>query len=116
MGKRVLVVDDHADTATMLAVQLEAIGCECQAFMDGRTAVASATAFAPDVALVDLDLPDIDGFAVAEALRAGAGTRPLCLIALTGRYEYRQRALALGFDHFVLKPIGLAKLRSLLAA
>src|SRR5690348_5721196 len=81
---RVLVVDDHVDCVLSIGRLLEALGYRVRLALDGRGAVDSASHFRPEAALVDLSLPDLDGFGVAERLRALPETRDAYLIAMTG--------------------------------
>jgi CheY-like chemotaxis protein len=104
---RVLVVDDYPDVPAAICSLLTAFGHECRGAKSGREGLAVASEFWPDIALIDLDLPDVSGFDVARALRARAEGRPVFLVALTGwnMPETRIKAVAAGFDHQVLKPI-----------
>ena len=117
-GLKVLVVDDNVDAAQMLATLLEMSGYEVKVEYDGKGALASALQAPPDVALLDIGLPDIDGHELARRLRAMPETTQAMLVALTGygQEEDRQRAHHAGFDHHMAKPADLAKLLELLAA
>ena len=116
-GLRVLVVDDNVDAAQMLGTLLEMNGYEVDVAYDGRSALASALHAPPDVALLDIGLPDIDGHELARRLRAMPETTQAMLVALTGygQEQDRQRAHNAGFDHHMAKPADLAKLLELLA-
>ena len=116
-GLKVLVVDDNVDAAQMLATLLEMNGYEVDVAYDGEGALASAVQAPPDVALLDIGLPDIDGHELARRLRAMPETTQAVLVALTGygQAEDRQRAHSAGFDHHMAKPADLAKLLELLA-
>jgi CheY-like chemotaxis protein len=111
--RRVLVVDDNADAATLLSVLLEAHGHQVRVAHDAEDALVTQASFAADVALLDIGLPDINGYDLARQLRASA-TRPLRLIAVTGWGQDgdRERARAAGFDGHLTKP---AQLETLLA-
>jgi DNA-binding response OmpR family regulator len=113
--RRVLVVDDYPDAADMLAEVLELRGDQVAVAHDAEAALAIAAEFAPQIALLDLRLPKMDGFELASELRRrhGAG---LVLIAMTGlsRPEERARATEVGFGHYLVKPIDLAELQALL--
>ena len=116
-GLKVLVVDDNVDAAQMLATLLEMNGYEVDVAYDGRGALASVVQAPPDVALLDIGLPDIDGHELARRLRAIPETTQAVLVALTGygQEEDRRNAYQAGFDHHMAKPADLAKLLELLA-
>jgi len=105
-GCRILVVDDNHDAAEATKVLLELGGHEVKMVSDGSEALASAPVFAPDVVLLDIGLPMMDGYQVARRLREVAQTRASCLIALTGYGQPadRGRAMEAGFDHHLTKP------------
>ncbi|MEO8312128.1 MAG: response regulator [Caldimonas sp.] len=106
VGCRILVVDDNHDAAEATKVLLELAGHEVKMVGDGGDALASAPVFAPDVVLLDIGLPQMDGYEVARRLRQLAETRASCLIALTGYGQPgdRERARLAGFDHHLTKP------------
>lgn len=113
---RVLVVDDNVDAADTLATFLDMLGLQTEQAHDGPTALAAAPGFAPDVVLLDIGLPGMDGYEVARALRADPRLGRVRLVALTGwgADEDRRRALAAGFDHHLTKPVDLTVLEELL--
>jgi signal transduction histidine kinase/CheY-like chemotaxis protein len=104
---RVLLVDDHDDARSMLRLMLELLGYGVLEAADGLKGIEIAAAERPDVAVVDIGLPEIDGYEVARRLRADERTRGMGLIALTGygQDEDRRRALAAGFDEHLVKPV-----------
>src|SRR6185436_16487600 len=106
---RVLLVDDDIDSVISVGRVLRAVGYEVCAALDGKDAITRATEFHPDAALIDLSLPVIDGFAVAERLRSMPETRGALLIALTGwgREIYSTRATDSGFDLHLVKPVSM---------
>jgi PAS domain S-box-containing protein len=113
---RVLVVDDNEDAAETLAMTLEFYGCEVRTAPTAARALEVLPEFAPAVALLDIGLPDMNGYDLARAVRqlpAGAG---LTLIATTGwgQQKDRERAFAAGFDRHLTKPIDFELLRSYL--
>jgi PAS domain S-box-containing protein len=108
---RVLVVDDNVDAANVLAHLLRLAGHEVSLAYDGPAALAAATAVPPDLVLLDIGLPGMDGYAVAERLRASGHARA-ALVALSGygREDDIRRSRAAGFDHHLVKPIDFAEL------
>jgi CheY-like chemotaxis protein len=115
-GSRILVVDDSVDSAETLAELLKIWGHEVHLAHDGPAAVAAAREYKPEIVLLDIGLPGMDGFAVARELRK-EGTGGRLLVALTGYGEQqdRDRAAAAGFDHHLVKPIDPDSLQKLLA-
>lgn len=108
----ILVVDDNTDAAKSLAILLSLSGHEAEVRHDGRSALEAVRALAPDVVLLDLGLPDIDGYEVCRTLRRGPGPRNLTLVAVSGRGDDEARRLSLeaGFDAHLLKPIDQTEL------
>jgi PAS domain S-box-containing protein len=112
---KVLVADDNRDAADSLSILLQRDGHEVLKAYEGNAALAAAEAFRPDVALLDIGMPGLNGYEVAEQIRAQPWGREITLIALTGwgQAQDRQRALAAGFDHHVTKPVEPEKLQAL---
>jgi signal transduction histidine kinase/CheY-like chemotaxis protein len=115
---RVIVVDDNQDAAQMLATLLEVQGHVVSVEYDGRGALLRARIERPHVMLLDIGLPDTDGYALARQLRAIPELRGLTLIALTGYGQEADRRLAeeAGFDHHLVKPADLAQVSTILAS
>ena len=113
----VLVVEDNADARETLQMVLTLMGHQVEVAADGVSGLEKALALAPDVALVDLGLPGLDGYEVARRLRASGGN-DVFLVAVTGygAREDRERALAAGFDAHVTKPLDAARLEEILAS
>jgi CheY-like chemotaxis protein len=111
---RVLIIEDNVDARSALRAWLEAAGHEDHEAADGERGVSSAAALEPDVALVDIGLPLMDGYEVARRLRAANGR--LRLVALTGhgQDEDRRRALEAGFDAHLVKPVDLERLAAVI--
>ena len=105
-GRRVLVIDDNIDAAESIAVFLRLEGHEVRTVSDGAQAIAIAQVFAPQVAVVDIGLPGMNGYEVARRLRLKGAEGPALLIALTGygQKEDRARSTEAGFDHHFVKP------------
>lgn len=115
--RRVLVVDDYPDSADMLAEALEDMGHRVAVAHDGESALVIADNFAPQIAILDLRLPQMDGFELAGKLKQSHGA-DVVLVAMTGlsRPEERSKAAQVGFEHYFVKPIDLEKLQELFAA
>lgn len=113
---RVLVVEDNPDLGTTLSRLLTRWGHEADWVRHGSAALDRALAFRPDTAFIDIGLPQMDGFAVAERLRASPGLVGLRLVAMSGYGDENDRARAMraGFNEFLLKPVDPAFLRRLL--
>jgi len=114
---RILVVDDNVDMAQSLGRLLEHAGHTITTAHDGHLALEAARTFQPDVIVLDIGLPGLDGYRVAEALRrepAFAGVR-LVAVSGYGQAEDRSRTKAAGFDHHLVKPVDFSQLVSVLA-
>ena len=116
-SRRVLVVDDNVDSAESLALWLRLVGHEVRLVHEGLAALEEARVFRPEIVVLDIGLPDIDGYQVAELLRQEAGLEGMLLIALTGygQDEDRQRCYDAGFDEHLIKPVDPASLEALLS-
>ncbi len=115
---RVLIADDNRDAAKMLAGVLEALGSDVAVAHDGIEAVALARTTQPDLVLLDIGMPGLDGYQAASRIRSEAdGGKTMRIVALTGwgQEEDRRRTQAAGFDEHLVKPTDLATLRRLLA-
>jgi two-component system, sensor histidine kinase len=114
--RRVLVIEDDPDGAETLRALLEADGHEVSVCLDGRSGLAQARSMQPDVAILDIGLPDCTGYEIARLLHADEGFENTTFVALTGygSEKDRQRAREAGFDHHLTKPIDFATLRALL--
>jgi len=116
--RRVLVVEDNADARESLRLLLEMAGHEVETCEDAPGGLARLATFRPDVALIDVGLPGVDGYALARLARDTPHGRRARLVALTGygQADDRRRALAAGFDVHVTKPVDPARLEALIAA
>jgi signal transduction histidine kinase/ActR/RegA family two-component response regulator len=114
--RRVLVVDDNVDAADSLVLLLRVSGQEVRVAYDGPTALLIAEAFRPQLVLLDIGMPGMDGYAVAQRLRRQPGLEGVTLVAVTGwgQEEDRQRSHEAGFDHHLVKPADPAALQRLL--
>jgi CheY-like chemotaxis protein len=112
---RILVVDDNEDAAELLAEVLEARGLATRVAHDGPAALDVARSFDPELALLDIGLPEMDGYELARRLRAQPGGDRLRLIALTGYQATSDPEVTRGarFDAHLVKPVDIAKLESL---
>ena len=113
---RVLVVDDNVAAAQTLAKVLELWGHDCRVVHTGELVMDTVRAFEPDVVLLDINMPGMDGYAVAATLRQDPTHGRINLIATTGHDhdEVRRKILDVGFDGHLLKPLQLDSLQSLL--
>jgi PAS domain S-box-containing protein len=114
--RRLLVVDDNVDAATSQADLLRLLGHEVEVAYSGEDALEKAKAFSPEIVLLDLGMPGMDGFEVARRLRAAPGDKPIKLVAQTGwgQEEDRRRTREAGFDAHLAKPVDMASLQQLL--
>jgi signal transduction histidine kinase/ActR/RegA family two-component response regulator len=117
-SRRILLVEDNDDVRTSLSILLEARGYLVQETGSGTAALELAAAIMPEIVIVDIGLPDLDGYEVARRLRQRETSRTCYLVALTGygQPEDERNALEAGFDVHVVKPISPADLDALLAA
>ncbi len=115
-SRRVLVVDDNVDAADSLALLLRVSGQEVRVAYDGPTALLITEAFRPQLVLLDIGMPQMDGYEVARRLRRQPGLEGVTLVAVTGwgQEEDRQRSREAGFDHHLTKPADPAALQRLL--
>jgi CheY-like chemotaxis protein len=114
-GHRVLLVDDDADSSEPLSLLLQAKGHQTRVANGGEDAIVAASAFQPQVVLLDLGLPGMDGYEVARRLRQQPLGQAVVLVALTGwaGREVRDRAAEAGFDYHLVKPVNWEELESI---
>ncbi len=115
--RSILIIEDNVDAAEMLQEFLRSVGHDVDVVHDGLSGVEAAVAGTHDIGIVDIGLPALNGYEVAQRLRADERTKGMSLVALTGygSPEQHERALAAGFDHHVLKPVDPSNLLRLLA-
>jgi PAS domain S-box-containing protein len=115
-SQRILVVDDNVDSATTMALMLKTMGHEAVVVYDGPAAIETAVRVSPTLILLDIGLPGMNGYVVAEQLRATPGLGNVLIAALTGYGDEqdRKRSREAGFDYHFVKPLGLPQLQSLL--
>jgi CheY-like chemotaxis protein/two-component sensor histidine kinase len=115
---RVLVVDDNRDAADSLAMLLRLQGAEVAVEYNGPSALETLAEFRPQLILLDLGMPQMDGYEVARQIRGQVEYKSICLVALTGwgQPDDRRRSTSVGFDHHLLKPVNLRALKSILSA
>jgi two-component system CheB/CheR fusion protein len=113
---RILVVDDNVDAADSIAMLLSMEGHETRAVNTARAALLAVPEFKPEVVLLDIGLPEMDGYEVARRLRAQNGRHRMRLVAVTGYGQPadRRRAHAAGFDEHMVKPVEPAALQDFL--
>ncbi len=116
--QRILIIDDNQDAADSLGMLLTLLGHETRVVYDGLSGLDLGVEFRPEVVLLDLGMPTLDGYATAERMRAEAWGRNLSLIALTGwgQEEDRRRTRMAGFNQHLMKPVEIDALTDLLAA
>jgi CheY-like chemotaxis protein len=113
-GRRILVVDDHVDVAEALRDLLADQGHQVRAVTGGAEAVTACSEELPEMVLLDLGMPGLDGYATIDQLRDLPGGSALIVVALTGRGgEERRRTAAAGFDRHLMKPIDAATLETI---
>lgn len=115
-ARRVLVVDDDLDSVRTLQVLLEVCGQAVCMAQDGREALGQVRVFAPDIVLLDLGMPDMDGLEVARRIRAMEGIEQPLIVAMTGygQTEDRVATREAGFDAHLVKPVTLNRLSTIL--
>jgi PAS domain S-box-containing protein len=113
---RVLIVDDNEDTVTSLSIMLRILGHEVHSARDGLQALETANSFRPDVVLLDIALPKLNGYEVARRIRQESWGKNMKLVALTGwgQEEDKRRSIEAGFDHHLTKPMEPTALEVLL--
>lgn len=114
--RRVLVVDDNEDAAETLGALLNDLGATVQVAYSGREAIERVKTFHPDAVLLDIGMPEMDGYEVSRRIRAMPDQHDLLIVALTGwgQKQDRLRSRAAGFDHHIVKPPQIEKLRTVL--
>ena len=114
--RRILVADDNVDAATSLSMLLELMGHSTRVVHDGIEAVDVAASFQPDIILLDIGMPRLDGFEACSRIRAQSANKNVVIVALSGwtQDEKRQRSQEAGFDFYLIKPVESAALQKLL--
>jgi CheY-like chemotaxis protein len=114
---KILVVDDNHDSALSMSMMLSIMGHDTRTAHDGEAAVATAETFLPDVVLLDIGLPKLNGYEVAQRIRENSWGASMYLIAVTGwgQEEDRQRSSEVGLNLHMVKPVEPAALEKLLA-
>jgi signal transduction histidine kinase/CheY-like chemotaxis protein len=115
---RVMVVDDNVDTVTTLAMLVKESGHDVRTAFDGSAVLEAALDYRPDVVLLDIGLPGLNGFEVAKRLRQQSSLKNIVLVAMTGygQESDRKRSREAGFDHHLVKPGDFGKLLQIMAA
>jgi CheY-like chemotaxis protein len=111
-GRRILVVDDHVASVSSLSLVLSLLGYDVRCAFDGVEALRCAAEFKPEVAILDLSIPLLDGYAVAMRMREMEATRDALLVAMTGwsSASVSERVRASGFDLHLVKPVSVDRL------
>ena len=115
-GRRILVVDDDVDAAEALGELLRDYGHDVATAHDGPQALDNARLHRPDIVLLDISMPEMDGYGVAKRIRSELGLGQALLVALTGYGEgrHRRQAREAGFDQHLTKPVDASTLEDLL--
>lgn len=115
--RKILVVDDNHDSALSLAMMLSIMGHDTRTAHDGESAVSTAETFLPDVILLDIGLPKLNGYEVAQRIREASWGASMYLIAVTGwgQDEDRQRSSEVGLNLHMVKPVEPSALEKVLA-
>ncbi len=116
MAERILVVDDNRDAADSLARLIRSFGHDVRAVYGGKQALEETASFLPDMAFLDIAMPDLDGYETVTELRQRRGQVHLIVVAVTGHNsdEDKRRAYDAGFDLHVAKPMDVETLKDLL--
>jgi len=116
-GRRILIVEDNADSAAALAMLLEGLGCETLIAGDGGDALQKATQFSPNIILLDIGLPGMDGYEVTQSLRQTPGLTGVLIVAITGygEPEDKRKAYRAGIDLHLTKPVKVGFLKELVS-
>lgn len=112
-SRRVLVVDDNVDAAELMARALVMMGHEAEVVVDGPSALSRAASFQPDVVLLDIGLPVMDGYEVARRLKREIPTAYIVAVTGYGQASDEERSREAGFDRHVVKPVELAVVRDI---
>jgi CheY-like chemotaxis protein len=118
LRRRLLIVDDNRDFVSSLAALLKEFGHDVRTANDGEAAIKVAADHAPDAVLLDIGLPGMNGYEVAERLRSSSALTGVTLVAISGygHEENRRRAQEVGFDHYLVKPVDAAELINIIDA
>jgi CheY-like chemotaxis protein len=118
MARRVLVADDNRDGAEIMSLLLQQYGYEVTVAHSGTEALTAAAQVVPEIAILDIGMPGMNGYEVARRIRAEAWGKQMMLIALTGwgQEEDKKKAFEAGFDHHLIKPIDPDALETLMAS
>ncbi len=115
---KILVVDDNHDAANMMAILLKTKGHDVQSVSCGVAALEAAVSYKPSLILLDIGLPGLDGYKVAQRLREQSETKHIVLVALTGygQPEDRQRSKEAGFDYHLVKPVSIDDVQAIIGS
>jgi CheY-like chemotaxis protein len=115
--RRILVVDDNVDSADTLRQLLEMMGNEVRTANDGEVGIEVAAQFRPDMVLMDIGMPKLNGYEAARRIRQHPWGRGMLLVALTGwgHEGDRKKSADAGFDHHLVKPVDMSALMKLMA-
>jgi DNA-binding response OmpR family regulator len=110
--KKILVIDDEKDLVEMITFRLEGLGYEVKSAFDGDAGLAMARSFLPDLIILDVMMPKLDGYRVCREIKSGAKTKHIPVIMLTARVQHSdmETGLSSGADAYMIKPFDSATL------
>jgi len=116
MGSKILVVEDHADSREMMCLVLESYGYEVTEASDGAEAVEIVKHFCPDLILMDVNMPKMDGLTAAQLIRKTAGCETTPIVAVTAFTDFAEQAKAAGCNGVLKKPVEFSHLKMVVEA
>ena len=116
MGRKILVVEDHADSREMMCLVLQSYGYDVKEAADGQEATEVVKYWCPDLILMDVNMPKMDGLTAAAVIRETEGCHSTPIIAVTAFPDFAEQAKAAGFSNILKKPVEFSQLRSVVEA
>lgn len=116
MGKKILIVEDHEDSRAMMRLAVESFGYEVVEAQNGLEAIELVKDDCPELILMDINMPGLDGLSTAAKIKTFAHCENLPIIAVTAYSDFRDRALEAGFTELMRKPVEFLQLREVIEA